>query len=253
MCSALPVPSISAKIASLMNGPSMRLTRKPGMSFDSITVLPSSPANARAAAWVASSVSRPRMISISPMTGTGEKKWRPMKRSGRSVAVARPVMLMLLVLLAKMASASAAALMRRPRLALERLVLEDGLDHDVVAGSAVGADGRWRCGPVSRRPPAARACPSRPGAPGCRRCAACPCRPAPRPIGEGHALPAAALTWAMPWPIRPAPMTKTRSMLMAASLPAAAAWSGSQPCLPRCRRSPWTDTAPAPGRFARRR
>jgi hypothetical protein len=47
------------------------------------------------------------MISMSPMTGTGEKKWRPMNRSGRSVAVARPVMLMLLVLVAKIASASA--------------------------------------------------------------------------------------------------------------------------------------------------
>ena len=47
------------------------------------------------------------MISISPITGTGEKKWRPMNLGGRSVAVARPVMLMLLVLLAKIASASA--------------------------------------------------------------------------------------------------------------------------------------------------
>ena len=47
------------------------------------------------------------MISISPMTGTGEKKWRPMNFAGRSVEVARPVMLMLLVLLAKIASASA--------------------------------------------------------------------------------------------------------------------------------------------------
>ena len=42
MSSALPVDSMSAKIASLMKGPSIRLTRKPGMSFDSMTVLPSS-------------------------------------------------------------------------------------------------------------------------------------------------------------------------------------------------------------------
>jgi hypothetical protein len=47
------------------------------------------------------------MISIRPITGTGEKKCRPMNRVGRSVAVARPVMLMLLVLLAKIASPSA--------------------------------------------------------------------------------------------------------------------------------------------------
>ena len=39
------------------------------------------------------------MISMSPITGTGEKKCRPMKRLGRSVAVASAVMLMLLVLL----------------------------------------------------------------------------------------------------------------------------------------------------------
>ena len=51
------------------------------------------------------------MISIRPITGTGEKKCRPMKRSGRSVAVASPVMLMLLVLLAKMVSGSACWLM----------------------------------------------------------------------------------------------------------------------------------------------
>jgi hypothetical protein len=77
------------------------------MSFDSITVLPSSSANSRLAAWVASSVSRPRMISISPITGTGEKKWRPMNFAGRSVAVARLVMLIELVLEAKIASTSA--------------------------------------------------------------------------------------------------------------------------------------------------
>src|SRR5437667_24150 len=47
------------------------------------------------------------MISISLMTGTGEKKCRPMKRAGLSVAVASPVMEMLLVLVAKIASASA--------------------------------------------------------------------------------------------------------------------------------------------------
>ena len=47
MSSAVPVDSIRAKIASLMNGPSIRLTRNPGMSFDSMTVLPSSWANAR--------------------------------------------------------------------------------------------------------------------------------------------------------------------------------------------------------------
>ena len=43
-------------------------------------------------------------------------------------------------------------------------------------------------------------------------------------------LPAAALTCAMPWPIRPAPMTKTRSMLMdAATEPGAG--RGSTSCV----------------------
>ena len=44
-----------------------------------------------------------------PITGTGgEKKWRPMNLGARSVAVARLVMLMLLVFVAKIALASAA-------------------------------------------------------------------------------------------------------------------------------------------------
>jgi hypothetical protein len=56
---------------------------------------------------------------------------------GRSVAVARLVMLMLLVFDAKIASASARARERLPRLALDRFVLEDRLDDDVVAGGAI--------------------------------------------------------------------------------------------------------------------
>src|SRR5918992_2649007 len=35
---------------------------------------------------------------------------------------------------------------RRPRLALERLVLEDGLDDEVVAGERIGPDGRLDAG-----------------------------------------------------------------------------------------------------------
>ena len=215
MSAALPVPSMRVKIASLMNGPSMRFTRKPGMSFDSITVLPRSPANARAASWVASLVSRPRMISISPITGTGEKKCRPMKRSGRSVAVASPVMLMLLVLLAKMVSASACWLIA---VQVSRLSASSSKIASITMS--------WPGTPsvpvaVVMRPSVSSAagCSSLPFVTWRSRLPAMRCRPPSASSALRSAsvtlLPAAALTCAMPWPIRPAPITKTRSMPMA--------------------------------------
>ena len=83
----------------------MRLTMKPGRSRLAMTCLPSSAAISRTLASVASSVSAPRISSISGMTGTGLKKCMPTKRARRLslTAAARRVMQMELVLLAKIA------------------------------------------------------------------------------------------------------------------------------------------------------
>ena len=62
-----------------------------------------------ARASVASEVARPRMISTSFMRSTGEKKCRPIKFAGRTLASARPVMGRVEVLEAKTAFASSAA------------------------------------------------------------------------------------------------------------------------------------------------
>ena len=89
----------------------MRLTMKPGRSRLTITCLPSSVASSRTEASVASSVSTPRIISMSGMTGTGLKKWMPTTRGRRSSLHrgGQPRDAMELVLLARIALAGAAA------------------------------------------------------------------------------------------------------------------------------------------------
>ena len=162
------------------------------------------------------------MISIRPMTGTGEKKWRPMNLGARSVAVARLVMLMLLVLLAKIASGSAERVsasqvsrltdsssktasmtMSCPAAASVPSVVAMRSRISSAADCSIFSFSTWRA-----RLPATRALPfSASSAVRSERVTL---------------LPAAALTCAIPWPIRPAPMTKTRSMLMdSPSVPAA--------------------------------
>src|SRR6187200_2126308 len=191
-----------------------------------MTVLPSSSANARHAWYVASSVSSPRMISISPMTGTGEKKCRPMNLVGRSVAVARLVMLMLLVFVAKIAPSSAT------------LVTPCHVSR-LTASSSKTASTTMSCPAAASVPSAVPMRPSVSSAAGCSsfpfstwRARLAAIRALPFSASSAvrsesvTVLPAAALTCAIPWPIRPAPMTKTRSMLMEPA--------GYQP---RCRRS----------------
>ena len=83
----------------------------PGRSAETITCLPSSPASARTAATVASSVALPRISSTSGITGTGLKKCIPQNaglRDGASTS-ARRSMEMELVFEAKMARPGASA------------------------------------------------------------------------------------------------------------------------------------------------
>ena len=154
------------------------------------------------------------MISIRPMTGTGEKKCRPMKRVGRSVAVASPVIEMLLVLLAKIAWASALLLTAAQVWRLSGSSSKTAsitrswpaapsVPTAVVTRPRISSALDWSSFPFSTwraRLPAMRSRPFL--ASSAVRSERVTC------------LPAAALTWAMPCPIRPAPMTKTRSMLI---------------------------------------
>ena len=154
------------------------------------------------------------MISINPMTGTGEKKWRPMNRVGRSVAVARLVMLMLLVFDAKIAPASAA--------------LVSACHVSRLTDSSSNTASMTMSWPAAPSVPSAE--PTRPMISSAVCCSSLPfstwrarlaaIRDFPFSASSAvrsesvTVLPAAALTCAIPWPIRPAPMTKTRSMLM---------------------------------------
>ncbi len=76
---------------------------KPELSRQAIGSLPSERANSKAVSKVSSEVSRVRTTSTSFITGTGLKKCRPTKRSGRRVDMASWVMVSDEVLLAKMA------------------------------------------------------------------------------------------------------------------------------------------------------
>ena len=92
-------------------------------------------------------------------------------------------------------------------------VLEDGLDHEVGVATCLEVVGREDPGEdgvaLDRRSDG----PSRRPARGCRRCArGRPRRARSRARRASTCLPIAAWTWPMPWPINPAPATKTRSM-----------------------------------------
>ena len=71
-----------------MNGIRIRFETKPGKSFASAGVFPSSRASSTIAAAVSSEVEGARTTSTSAITGTGLKKCMPITRSGRPVAAA---------------------------------------------------------------------------------------------------------------------------------------------------------------------
>ena len=71
-----------------MNGMRIRFDTKPGKSFATAGVLPSSSTSPVIKRAVSSEVSRPRTISTSFSTGTGLKKCIPITLSGRRVAAA---------------------------------------------------------------------------------------------------------------------------------------------------------------------
>ena len=130
--SAVAIPSCSAKIASLIIGHRMRLTAKPGLFFAVIGTFPTRLAKASALATVSSEVCRPRISSSSAITGTGLKKCMPMKRSGRSVAVASLVIEIDEVLVAIMPREFSDAAEILQDLQLQLLILGRRLDRKIA-------------------------------------------------------------------------------------------------------------------------
>ena len=221
---------------------------KPGRSAETMTCLPSSPARSRTAASVASSVAVPRISSISGMTGTGLKKCMPTNRARRPSATddASRSMEIDEVLVAKTAAGGAMPSSPAHSARLDVEVLEHRLDHEVRVGGrgeVVRRDeARQRRVAVRRR----RAGPSRRPGRGCPRSGRGRPRRAPA-SGSYRAtcLPIAAWTWAMPWPISPAPATNTRSIVIAPERTP----PGSPP---RARRRPRDTAAPRRARHDRR-
>ena len=115
--------------------------------------------------------------------------------------------------MAKIAAGGAIGVELAPERALDRHVLEDGLDDEVGLGGASQVVGRARSARASRRAPRRS---SRPLATARSRLPAIRSRPASARARSGSyrttAGRSAACTWAMPWPISPAPATKTRSI-----------------------------------------
>ena len=184
----------------------IRLTMNPGRSTDTMTCLPSSADSARIVASVSFVVAAPRISSMSGMTGTGLKKCMPTNVARRSseTASARRSIAIELVLEAKIVAGGASASSSCHSVGLHVDVLEDRLDHEVRLGNA--------CPVVGGDDP-----PERRVALGVRQLALgdgtleVAGDPVPTGGGPGEvrlvkrrpALPTAAWTWAIPWPMRP--------------------------------------------------
>ena len=192
----------------------MRLTMKPGPVRRDDELL-AQLAGQRADRRLGSRRGRlPRISSTSGMTGTGLKKCMPANRSrraGETASASRSIEIEL-VFEAKIAVRRELVELS-PQLALDVEILEDGLDDEVrVRGS--GEIG------VASPAPASHLAPRRSAAlrDGPIEVAGDPlaARLGPLEVGlvEHDRLPIAACTWAMPWPMRPAPATKTLSIDM---------------------------------------
>src|SRR6266540_2308806 len=212
IASAPATPSCSAQTASLMNGIRMRLETKPGKSFATAGVLPSSSASPMIPAAVSSDVSRPRMISTSFKTGTGLKKCIPMTLSGRRVAAASEPIGMDEVFEASTASGGNSASARRK---ISSLTSASSITASIMrSAGARSSTASMRASTSSAGgPPFSSSLPrilriassARSVAPGCASC-------------SDTRRPDAATTCAIPAPICPAPTTSTCSKLMSASL-----------------------------------
>ena len=92
-----------------------------------------------------SSVAMPRMSSTSSISGTGFMKWMPMNCSGRSVEAASRVIEIDEVLVPRIASGLEKRAELGEDLALDLLVLDRRLDHEVAVAEARQAVARRGC------------------------------------------------------------------------------------------------------------
>ena len=188
-----------------MNGMRMRLETKPGKSFASAGVLPSSRASSTMAAAVSSDVCGARMTSTRDITGTGLKKCMPITCVGRAVAADRVVIGMDEVFDARMASGGriASAILK-----ISTFTSASSTTASIMSSaSTMPSTGSTRASTSSGSAPPFSASFSR-----LRRIVSMPRSTAPGAASWSETRrPDAASTWAMPPPIWPAPTTSTWS------------------------------------------
>ena len=203
IASGSATPSWSAQTASLMNGIRIRFETKPGKSFATAGVLPSSRASSVIAAAVSSEVSRPRTTSTSDITGTGLKKCIPITRSGRPVAAASVEIGIEDVFEARTASAGSVSSARRKTSSLTAA-------SSTTASIIRSAGTRSSTGSTRPSTSSGSAPPFSASLPRLRRIVSRPRSTAPGAASYSETRrPEPATTWAMPPPICPAPTTRT--------------------------------------------
>mmetsp|Transcript_171316 Transcript_171316/g.416552 ORF Transcript_171316/g.416552 Transcript_171316/m.416552 type:complete len:286 (+) Transcript_171316:266-1123(+) len=228
MSSADASPRSSSKIACARYGTSRRFTTKPGVSLQATASLPSAVPKASEASKAASLVCGVRTTSTSFMSCTGLKKCSPTKRSGRPDGPAISSMRKDDVLDAKMASGCTMEPMSDQN---DFLISRSSMMASTTMSQSATAP---RSDEVEKRPITSS---KRASAASCSilpLLTALPsicCRlfsTAAAPAATASAFASHATTWnpdsaavcAMPWPMRPMPITPTR--LMSNSPPAAA-------------------------------
>src|SRR5918996_190719 len=184
----------------------IRFETKPGKSFASAGVLPSSRARSTTAATVSSEVAGVRTTSTSAMTGTGLKKCMPITRSGRPVTPASEAIGIEDVLDASTAPGGTILPARRkiscftPASSTTASTSRSAGARSSTASTRISTSSGSCGAPFSAsrsrlRRIVARPFSTAPGAGSCSR----------------TRRPEAAITWAIPPPIWPAPTTRTRA------------------------------------------
>src|SRR5882672_3529041 len=180
---------------------------KPGVSLARTARWPKRAASAASASATQGAVSRPSTTSTTFISGTGLKKWKPATRSGCLHAAAIAVIEKEEVL---EASRESGATIASSAANSSRLAFRSSTTASITTGQAatperVSAITRFA---VARSHSAAVRRPFSLRRSSCADTAALASRAAPVRLSCSRTrMPACAATWAMPWPITPAPIT----------------------------------------------
>src|SRR5829696_2781225 len=150
MSGVLATPSTSMFIASLPTKQLIRLVTNPGNSSTSTVSLPIRSATSRAASTVSSRVSRPRTSSTSFILCAGLKKCMAMQRSGRLVAAAISVGLIVEVLVASTARSGHSS-SSRPKISSFSSISSG--TASITRSASFTASSRLSVGEMRSRPP----------------------------------------------------------------------------------------------------